>query len=81
MIKLQVFGTGCTKCQMLGEHAEAAAQALGLEYSLEKVTDMSAIIDAGVMQTPALAIDGDIKVSGRVPTVETLKALYKNTAM
>ncbi len=76
-MKLQVFGTGCSKCQMLGKHAEAAAQALGLDYELEKVTDMNAIVEAGVMTTPALVVDGDIKVSGRVPTVETLKSLLR----
>jgi small redox-active disulfide protein 2 len=77
MIKLQIFGTGCAKCQMLGQHAEAAAQALDLDYELEKVTDMNAIIDAGVMTTPALAVDGRIKVSGRVPTVDALKSLLQ----
>ena len=77
MIKLQIFGTGCAKCQMLGRHAEAAAKALDLDYELEKVTDMNAIIDAGVMTTPALAVDGQIKVSGRVPTVAALKSLLQ----
>jgi small redox-active disulfide protein 2 len=77
MVKLQIFGTGCAKCQMLGKHAEAAAKALGLDYELEKVTDLNAIIAAGVMATPALAVDGDVKVSGRVPTVDTLKSLLR----
>jgi small redox-active disulfide protein 2 len=62
---------------MLGKHAEAAAQALGLYYELEKITDMNAIIEAGVMAAPALAVDGEVKVSGRVPTVETLKSLLR----
>jgi small redox-active disulfide protein 2 len=62
---------------MLGQHAEAAAQALGLDYELEKVTDMNEIIDAGVLTTPALAVDGEVKVSGRVPTVDTLKSLLR----
>jgi small redox-active disulfide protein 2 len=60
MIKFQVLGSGCAKCKTLGQHTEAAAQALGLEYELEKVTDMNAIIDAGVMSTPAL--DGERRV-------------------
>ena len=55
-MKLQILGKGCAKCVALGEHAEAAAKALGLEYELEKVTDLNAIIDAGVMTTPALAL-------------------------
>ena len=55
MIKFQIYGSGCAKCIALGQHAEAAAQALGLNYELEKVKDMNAIIDAGVTRTPALA--------------------------
>lgn len=75
MIKFQVLGSGCAKCKTLGQHAEAAAKALGLEYELEKVTDMNAIIDAGVMTTPALAVDGEVKSAGRVLSVEEIKKL------
>ena len=75
MKRIQILGTGCTKCKMLTEHAEQAAQALGLEYTLEKVTDINDIIAFGVMATPALVVDGQIKVSGRVPTADSIKAL------
>ena len=75
MIKLQIYGSGCAKCLTLGEHAKAAAQALNLEYELEKVTDMNAIIDAGVTRTPALAVDGEIRSAGRVLSVEDIKTL------
>lgn len=75
MVKLQVLGKGCSKCQLLGEHAEAAAKDLGLDYQLEKVTDINAIIDAGVMHTPALAVDGVVKISGQVPSVVELKKI------
>ena len=74
-MKLQILGKGCAKCVALGEHAEAAARALGLNYELEKVTDMNAIIDAGVMTTPALAVDGTVKSAGRVLSVEEIKKL------
>ena len=74
-MKLQILGKGCAKCVALGEHAEAAARALGLNYELEKVTDMNAIIDAGVMTTPALAVDGEVKSAGRVLSVEEIKKL------
>lgn len=77
MIKFQVLGRGCAKCIALGEHAEAAAQSLGLAYELEKVTDMNAIIDAGVMTTPALAVNGEVKSSGKVLSVEQIKALLQ----
>ncbi len=55
MIKLQILGTGCAKCATLALNADVAARSLGLDYALEKVTDVNAIIDAGVMSTPALA--------------------------
>lgn len=75
MMKLQILGSGCAKCKTLGQHAEAAAQALGLAYELEKVTDMNAIIDAGVMSTPALAVDGEVKSTGKVLSVDEIKTL------
>ena len=75
MMKFQVLGSGCAKCKALGQHAEAAAQALGLEYELEKVTDMNAIIDAGVIRTPALAVNGEIKSMGKVLSVDDIKTL------
>jgi len=73
MKTIQILGTGCPKCRMLTDHAEQAARALGMAYTLEKVTDISAIIAFGVMTTPALAVDGIVKVAGRVPTVDALK--------
>ena len=75
MIKFQIYGSGCAKCITLGQHAEAAAQALGLNYELEKVKDMNAIIDAGVTRTPALAVDGEIKSTCKVLSVEEIKTL------
>ena len=77
MMKLQILGSGCAKCKTLGQHAEAAAQGLGLEYELEKVTDMNAIIDAGVMSTPALAVNGEIKSAGKVLSVDEIKTLLR----
>jgi small redox-active disulfide protein 2 len=76
MKKIQVLGTGCPKCKKLTEAAEQAAKALGIEYTLEKATDIQKIMDFGVMATPALAVDGEIKVSGRVPGAEELKKLF-----
>lgn len=75
MKSLQILGMGCAKCKTLTERTEAAAQALGLEYRIEKVTDLDAIVAAGAMATPALVVDGQVKVAGRVPTVDALKAL------
>jgi small redox-active disulfide protein 2 len=75
MKTIQILGTGCPKCKKLAENAEAAAKALGLEYTLEKITDITAIMKFGVMMTPALAVDGVVKVVGKVPEPEAIKAL------
>ena len=75
MKKLQILGTGCPKCKKLAENAEAAVQALGLDYELVKVTDINEIMKFGVMVTPALAVDGTVKVSGKVPDAEAIQAM------
>lgn len=74
-IKLQILGTGCPKCRLLTEHAERAAQELGLDYELEKVTDLDRIFEFGVVATPALVVDGEIRVFGHVPSTAHLKAM------
>jgi len=73
MKKIQILGTGCPKCKKLAENAEMAAKALGIEYELVKVTDIGEIMKFGVMMTPALAVDGVVKVVGKVPSPEELK--------
>lgn len=75
MTKIQILGTGCPKCKLLTANAEAAAKELGVEYELTKVTDINEIIKFGVMSTPALVVDGQVKVSGRVPSPEDIKKL------
>ena len=75
MKKLQILGTGCPKCKKLAEQTEAAAQALGIDYELEKVTDINQIMSFGVVMTPALAVDGEVKLAGKVPGVEELKTI------
>ena len=75
MKTLQILGTGCPKCRKLAENTEAAAQSLGIEYRMEKVTDIAKIVAFGVMSTPALAVDGVVKVSGKVPSAEEMKKL------
>ncbi len=74
-MKIQILGTGCAKCNALTMATEKAAQTLGLQYELEKVTDLQRITSFGVMTTPALVVDGMIKVSGKVPSVNDLKKL------
>lgn len=74
-MKLQILGTGCPKCTKLAENTEAAAKALGIEYELEKIKDINTIMGFGVMMTPALAVDGQVKVVGKVPDPEEIKGL------
>ena len=74
-MKLQILGTGCPSCRRLTAQTEEAARNLGLDYELEKVEDLDAIVGFGVMMTPALAVDGEVKVSGRVPSVPELESL------
>ncbi|MCP4262490.1 MAG: thioredoxin family protein [Planctomycetes bacterium] len=66
MKKIQILGTGCPKCKKLAENAQAAVQELGIEFEVEKITDINKIMSFGVMMTPALAIDGEIKSVGKV---------------
>jgi len=73
--KLQILGTGCPKCKKLAENTEAAAADLGIEFELEKVTEIDKILEFGVMVTPALAVDGEVKVVGKVPSVDDIKAM------
>jgi len=77
MTKVQVLGTGCPKCQQTAENAKAAANALGVEIELVKVDRPAEIAKFGVMFTPALAVEGKVKVSGRVPSPDEIKAWLK----
>ena len=77
LMKIQILGTGCAKCNALMLAAEKAAQALGLTYELEKVRDLKQIMALGVMITPALVVDGHVKASGKVPSAEELKTMLQ----
>lgn len=75
MTKIQILGSGCAKCRQLTAIAEEAAQDLGLQYELEKITDVKRFADFGVMFTPALVVDGVVKLSGKVPSFDEAKRL------
>ncbi len=75
MKKIQILGTGCPKCKKLAENAEAAAKELGIEFEIEKVTDINEIMKFGVMVTPALAMDGEIKAVGKVLSQDEIKKI------
>lgn len=72
---LKILGTGCSKCIKLEEATKAAADELGIQYTIEKVTDLEKIMAFSVMSTPALVVNGQVKVTGRVPSVEDIKKL------
>ncbi len=74
-MELKILGTGCAKCKRLEEATKAAADELGIQYNIEKITDLEKIMTFSVMSTPALVVNGQVKVSGRVPSVEDIKKL------
>lgn len=76
-MKVQVFGPGCTRCRQLAANARAAIEQSGLDCELEHVDDVMRIAEMGILLTPALAIDGQIKSSGKVLTAEQIAALLK----
>ncbi|MDO9584590.1 MAG: thioredoxin family protein [Desulfomicrobium sp.] len=74
-MKIQILGTGCPKCVKLTAAVKTAADDLGLAYEIEKVTDVNQIMAYGVMMTPGLVVDGEVKLVGKVPTVDELKKI------
>ena len=76
-MKIEILGTGCPKCRQLEANAKKAADELKIKAEIEKVTDVGKIVDYGVMSTPAIVIDGEVKASGRIPTAEEIKKWLK----
>ncbi|MDD8061343.1 MULTISPECIES: thioredoxin family protein [Shewanella] len=74
---IKILGTGCTKCQKLADAATEAAKAHNLDFQITKVTDIAQIMDYGVMSTPALVVDDQVVMSGRLASVEEIVALLK----
>jgi small redox-active disulfide protein 2 len=76
-MKIEVLGTGCAKCNQLENATKAVADRLGLDYTLDHVKDIGKITEYGVMMTPALAIDGQVKVAGKIPSEAELEKLLQ----
>jgi small redox-active disulfide protein 2 len=76
-VTIQILGTGCAKCQQLTENAKTAARELGIEFELEKITDILKIIEYGVMATPALAVNGKVKLVGKVASPAEIRELLR----
>ncbi len=79
MKKLQILGTGCPKCEKLAKNAEAAAREMGIEYEVEKVTNIIEITKFGVMITPALVVNGQVKATGRVLLPQEIKQILSES--
>jgi small redox-active disulfide protein 2 len=77
MVRIEILGVGCPRCDALVQATERVAEQLGLDYELLRITDMLRFADYDVMTPPALVVDGQVKVSGRVPKDEQLKALLR----
>ena len=76
MKKIQILGPGCPKCKKLAEIVQKVADELGIEYQIEKVTDIIEITKFGVMMTPALVVDGQVKSTGNIPSIEQIKQMF-----
>ena len=77
MKKIEVLGMGCPKCNQLEDRVRQAAKELGIEAEVVKVKDMKAIMNYGVMMTPALVVDGEVKAAGKIPKIEEIKEWIK----
>jgi len=77
---IKVLGTGCAKCQKLAQNTKQAADKLGLEYEMEKITQINDIMAFGIMTTPGLAVDGKVLVSGKVPSPAEIEKLFGGVA-
>ncbi|MEW6744947.1 MAG: thioredoxin family protein [Planctomycetota bacterium] len=75
-MKIEILGTGCAKCNALEANAKAAADKLGIPYELVHVKDIAKIASYGVLRTPALAIDGKVKLSGKVASTAELTTIF-----
>jgi small redox-active disulfide protein 2 len=76
-MKIEVLGTGCAKCRTTEKVVKKAVEELGIQAEVVKIEDLQEIIDRGVMMTPAVIINGEIKIVGHTPTVEEIKKLIK----
>jgi small redox-active disulfide protein 2 len=75
MKKILVLGPGCPRCNQLAEAARTAADQLGIDYQLEKIQNINDITAHGVLLTPGLIVDGELKVQGKVPSVDQIKQM------
>ena len=80
MKKIVILGPGCPRCENLANATRQAADQLGIEYELENITDIKQFPKYGLMMTPGLVVDGQLKVQGKVPSLDEIKAMLKDGA-
>lgn len=78
MVEIKILGSGCANCQRLAEYVQKATEQLEIDCTIQKITELSEIISYGVMRTPGLVVNGEVKISGRVPKVTEITALLEN---
>ncbi len=78
-MKIQVFGPGCAKCDKLADNARQAAEELGLDFTLEKITELEEMLKLGVMLTPALVVDGEVKLVGKAASAKYVRGLLERS--
>ena len=76
-MKIEIFGSGCTKCKSVEKLVRNIVEELGIKADIVKVEDLQEIVNRGIMMTPAVFIDGEVKIVGRVPTADELKKLLR----
>jgi len=76
-MEIKVLGPGCPKCTALAESVESMAKEMGLDYEIEKISDLNTIMGFGVFMTPGLVVDGEVKSVGKVPTADEIKKMLK----
>ncbi|ADE36329.1 thioredoxin family protein [Methanohalophilus mahii] len=72
-MKIEILGTGCAKCKKTFEVVEKAVKEAGIEAEITKVEDINSVMDYGVMVTPAVVVDGDVKIAGKIPSIDDVK--------
>ena len=78
-MKIEILGPGCPRCAKTAENVNKAVEKSGIQVEVVKISDLNKIMDYGVMMTPALVIDGEVKFSGKIPSVEEIEGLLKKS--
>ena len=78
-MRIEVLGPGCPKCDLLVQRTREAVRELGVDATVEKVTDLATMVRYGVMVTPALVLDGEVKFSGKIPSIKEIQDLIRES--